>query len=438
MSGATKRFILTIAAVCLLPSVALAQSSRDWNPQRYLELVREGDRICENALMIPESDALAYQDAMFACLGSKEAALEMLRRAVLLQQVGQLDELWEEANRDLFNLTENVVVLYILLDQCIAADTIMSRALREPETLPVGGVGHLESLRPEIEDCSARVASGVGAPTFDEGRYSNLIQVAESWRTQAYARPANDVEGRSANLYEASQHYGEALGLLRQAIVDGILRGTEEQEELFLLYDELVTVLLEMKLCAGAQRRIRQAIADADEFPVGNAGQFEARQAEVQQCQRDLLAEAQTGQPAPRGREEHRVPDLPESSEVGYAPYILWGVAGAAAITALVLDITAGSDRDELDSLRDQCAAGPCDYGRTVDLADSLNGRKIAIGVLGGVAIVTAAVGTVLYFTNRGRTESAPAPGGRGDDRVQTGVPYFQWEGLGGSLNINF
>ena len=57
--------------------------SGEWNADRYLELLDEGDRLYQEALLLRETDEDGYKERLYQCLQLKQEALEMLRRASL-------------------------------------------------------------------------------------------------------------------------------------------------------------------------------------------------------------------------------------------------------------------------------------------------------------------------------------------------------------------
>ena len=75
--------IVTLLMVAF-PSVGWSQQG--WDPDRWLELVGEGDRFYSEAIATPEDDDENYRRLLRESVRYKQEALEMLRRALLLRR----------------------------------------------------------------------------------------------------------------------------------------------------------------------------------------------------------------------------------------------------------------------------------------------------------------------------------------------------------------
>ncbi|MBN1944997.1 MAG: hypothetical protein JW797_04935 [Bradymonadales bacterium] len=412
--GTQKRLsvLLTVGLVTILTGTAVAQQ---WDPNRYLELLDDGNRIYERAQELGPNNP-RYNQMVYDTLALKQEALEMLRRAVLAREVPEY--LMNDARTDLFNLNENVMFLLMEIDQCAAAELLLDRSAMDTEILPEGGLEHLGRLRGDLDVCYEGVASAEAA-TWDIEEYLQMIEEAETWRAQADA--ATEPIARNAALFESSQDYGRALDYLRQGMMHGLVDEITglTSADLFDLYETLIMNFLEMNLCPSAERRLEQAISDSNMLAEGDPGRFEAYQLDIQECW-DRAAQGigpVTPQPRPGvqpGVARQQAPPLPERMEYGIASYVLLGVCGVSAITALGLDLATGSDRDELETLRDQCNAGSCDYARSLELSDGINDRKALIGVLSGVSVVTGVVGLVMLVLDLTAEPALPAATGQG------------------------
>jgi hypothetical protein len=431
------RLIVVSLLLLTIPGTAGAQGG--WDATQWLELVEQGDNLYQQAVETDEDDDESYRGYLRESLRYKQQALEMLRRALLLHQIEAVEQLSADANRDLFNLAENVIVILLELDQCDAGELMLDRALGDPDLLPEGGVVHLESLRSEFQDCRVQVAES-GAAVFDYDRLSSLILAAEQWREAALIRDAGDTMGRSGDLFESSYAYVEAIGLLNVGLTSGLLIDPDGEHEstLYALHNELITVLLDVNSCDAAQRRVNVAMEVAASMPLGDPAMFTPRQTDIADCQ-DRYQASLSQTPEQVIVEVERGPNHPplaQRADVGDAPYVLFGVAGATFLTAIVIDLLSAGDRDDLDTARAQCPDGDCDFERVQELADSVNSDKVAVGILTGATIVTAAIGTMLYLTSQESPARASAP--TTDDDIGAGTPVFSLDGLGASLRINF
>ena len=383
----------------ILPTSSWAQA---WDPIRYIELCQEADVSYAQARALPVGYEDTRRDLLTETLLLKQQALDMLRRAVLSGAISETDIQYRDAIQDLFNLSENVIYLLIELDQCTAGDLQLGQALDDPFILPPGAVQHLEALRPLVNDCRQRVAAY--EHLWDFQRYQEEARLAEELRLEASrALTDGDEEAYEEATFESIQHNLQALTILREAMLGGQINpdNPTASNQLFVLYHALISGFLSLDQCDAANRRIQQAIQDAGDFRDAHPEDFIAREQEIGQCE-VRAAERETIGPSSSDVvvvSEYDPTPLPDRVDVGVTPWILIGVAGASGLTALGIDLATASDRDELDTIRDQCAAGSCDYNRALDLSDSINDRRVVIGVLSGVGVVTGVVGLIMLLT---------------------------------------
>lgn len=403
-----------IAAVAIvlfaLPTSSWAQA---WDPIRYLEICQEADATYTRAEALPVGYEDSRRELLTETLLLKQQALEMLRRAVLSGEVTEIDPQYQDAIQDIFNLSENVLYLLIELDQCTAAELQLGYALDDPFILPPGAVQHLESLRPLLEECRQRIAAY--QHLWDFQRYQEEAQLAEDYRLAASIALTEGDEGafREAT-FENIQHNARALTILREAMLGGQVNrdNPTASNQLFHLYHALISGFLSLDQCDAANRRIQQAIQDAGDFRDTHPEEFADREGEIRDCE---VRAAERSRSSSEQADVIVVPEydptpLPSRVDVGVTPWILIGVAGASGLTALGIDLATASDRDELDSIRGQCAAGACDYHRALELSDSINDKRVVIGVLSGVGVVSGVIGLVMLLTADTKPETGNPP----------------------------
>jgi len=398
-----------VLSLSLLASVNVAAQA--WDPLEYLQLLDEADRAYARAQALPITYQEARQELLVETLRLKQQAMELLRRAVLSGEISEIDALYDDAVRDLFNLNENLLYLLMELNQCDAAEIALERTLADPFILPPGGQDQLEELRPLMEECRVRVREA--RHQWDYERLNDLLEESVALREEAEGYlAAGEVDSYRLALFESVQATSGALDILRAAMLSGSVDPSNPAAtgQLFDLYHQLITGFLDMNQCEAAAGRLDRAIEDAGSFPDGHPEGFVNRRPEVDACgQRVADEQAALSRGVTVIYDGDNRP-LPATAHVGVAPYVLWGLAGATGLTALGLDIATGSDRDELESLRAQCETGTCDFARSVELSESVNDRKVAIGVLAGASVVTAIVGTIMYFTADTQIERQPLP----------------------------
>ena len=398
MSFAHKVAVVAIV-LFVLPASSWAQA---WDPIRYIEMCQEAEVTYTQAEALPVGYEDTRHELLTETLLLKQQALEMLRRAVLSGEILETDVQYEDAIQDLFNLSENVIYLLIELDQCTAGELQLGRALDDPFILPPGAVQQLEALRPVVNECRLRVAAY--EHLWDFQRYQEEALLADEFRFEASrALTDGDEEGFREATFESIQHNSQALTILRQAMLGGQVDpdNPTASNQLFGIYHALISGFLSLDQCDAANRRIQQAVEDSGEFRDAHPEDFLSREPEIEDCEVRAAQRRMTGS----GRSdvlvvsEYDPTPLPDRVDVGVTPWILIGVAGASGVAALGIDLATASDRDELDSIRGQCAAGSCDYNRALDLSDSINDRRVVIGVLSGVGVVTGVVGLVMLLT---------------------------------------
>ena len=185
MNRLTMHFVVVASLLLALP----AQAQVQWNPSSYIDLVREGDRLYEEAGGIPDDRREERRSLLYQSAQVKQRALEMIRRGLLSGSVA--GDLRAIAIEDLFNLNENIIVIMMDLDQCAAAELLLEQALGDPTILPVGAVEHLESQRPRIRACESRVAvapdmvnrEAMAEVTQDRDRYRAELEDSQASET---------------------------------------------------------------------------------------------------------------------------------------------------------------------------------------------------------------------------------------------------------------
>ncbi len=384
-----------VVTVTLLVLSARPGTAQTWDPLEYLSLIEQSDQAYARSEALPIHYQQARQELLLETLRLRQDALERLRRALLARDIPEDDPLYGDAVIDLFNLNENLIFLLMELRQCDAAQVNLERSLSTPDLLPEGGADVLENLRPLLREC--RVQLERNQHLWDFERMTALLEQAENAQQQAERWDAVDNERAYAGaLFESVQANSAALDILRGAMISGAVDAENPMAsgQLFDLYHQLVTDFFEMDQCDAAGIRLNRAIQDANRFG-GDVLAFERRRTELTACQQRLAAAEARANQVVVGED---VRPLPRYASVGPAPYILWGISGASAITAVVLDITASSDRDELELLQ-SCSGASCDFDRATELSESLGDRKVTIGILAGASVVTGIVGLIMFFT---------------------------------------
>jgi hypothetical protein len=373
-----------LTLVLLFLGISTAHAQIEWDPDRYVELTQEGQTLYRQALELPISEAAARRSALFDAASILLEGLEMLRSALLR---GEVEAERDEALADFYTLSENLVVIFLDLDQCTAAELLLRQALTHPELLPEGGAEHLESLQPRFDECRTRVSES--ATAWDPDHYDGLVASASSWGQRA--RSAEDEANRRNALFESFQSQLEALELLRRALLSEQAAdevGRDFADELYERYDALISVMLELGFCGTARRRLQEVAADATLMPSPRSQAVLSREGEVAACESRL--EVSSG--ASPSVELERPPIL---------PWALIGVAGAATVSIVTLEAASVRDRDEFDQLQNECAVGPCDLERADRISETLDRRRTATIVLTGLAVTTAVTGTILLLIDR-------------------------------------
>ena len=424
--------ILAISLFLVLPTSSFAQEG--WDMDRWVELVTEGNRLFTEAQDVPLDDDAAYRDLIRQSLQYKQAAIEMLRRALLLNQIEAVAELSEYANQDLYNLTENVIVLLVDLDQCDAAQLSLQQALGDTSILPEGGPEHLEGLRPQIEECRDRVAQL--NVQFDYDAYNASVADGDRWRERGELGRDVDDPFWESDLLEAAQHYREAIRMVETGLLGGRLedRDGEVTPEMLELYNQLLTILFAVNACENAERRTEEAHETVAALELEPPLYFANWPMEIEACHnRRLAAESETsGDTVIVLTEPEEVQhQLHSSSDTGVAPIILFSTSGVAAITAVTYYFLGGEDRDELDDLQAQCAVQDCDEARLVELSSDVDDRTTITAVLSGVGVVTLLSGIVAVLTS---IDSEPDNQGS----LQVGDASIELSGTGASFQIEF
>lgn len=369
----------------LLLGISTAHAQIEWDPDRYVELTQEGQTLYREALELPISEAAARRSALFEAASILLEGLEMLRSALL---TGEVEAERDEALADFYTLSENLVVIFLDLDQCTAAELLLRQALTHPELLPEGGTEHLESLQPRFEECRTRVSES--ATAWDPDHYDGLVASADSWGQRAQS--AEDEANRRNALFESFQSQLEALELLRRALLSEQAvdeEGRDFADELYERYDALISVMLELGFCGTARRRLQEVAADATLMPSPRSQAVLSREGEVAACESRLeVSSSATSQSV--DEEPPRI-----------LPWALIGVAGAATVSIVTLEAASIRDRDEFDQLQNECAVGPCDLERADRISETLDRRRTATIVLTGLAVTTAVTGTILLLIDR-------------------------------------
>jgi len=436
--------VLVLGTLLLVPVTASAHPLWEWDEGRWRQLLAHGDELYEQALH--EDDDAQYRELIRECLQDKQSALQMLRFALAFDEIHNLDRVFDLAKRDLYNLHENIIVLFLELDQCDAAEVQLRQASMEPSLLPDDGVQQLETLAPEIQYCR----NAVDPPPFEEERFVEYVKAADDWHQRADTE--DSPAGKEPMLVEASQIYGQAIELLRIALLDGRLDDPtgERESQLYRLYNDNLDVLFEANLCSLADRRLRQAVADTLQLPDGDPDVFRDRHDEVTACELRRLA-ASEGPLHPRCthnsdcsspqlcvERECRDPEeivLRPPGNTRVAAYALWGVAGASAISSVVIWVADSDTRRRFDDMDARCTSGgpSCDLSELYELSNTVNNHRTAAAVLAGGAVVSAVVGTILYLTARDSSGSVDV-----DPEASSRFPTFSLYGTGGSVQVRF
>lgn len=426
--------ILAISLILVLPLPGFAQET--WDMDAWIELVTEGNRLFLEAQDVPLDDDETYRGLIRESLQFKQAAIEMLRRALLLNQIEAVAELSEYANQDLYNLTENVIVLLVDLDQCDAAQLSLQQALSDTSILPEGGSDYLDGLRPQIDECRERVAHlGV---QFDYDAYNSAVADGDRWRERGEAGREIDDPFWESDLLESSQHYREAISMVENGLSAGRLEDRDGvvAAEMLELYDRLVSILFDVSACENAERRIEGAQETVAALGLEAPLYFADWPLEIEAChQRRLAAESESsGDTVIVLTEPDEVQhQLHSSSDTGVAPIILFSTSGVAAITAVTYYFLGGDDRDELNDLQAQCAVQDCDAARLEQLSSDVDDRTTITAVLSGVGVVTLLSGIVAVLTS---LDSEPERTNQGEHQV--GDASIGFSGTGASFRIEF
>ncbi|MCA9563618.1 MAG: hypothetical protein KC561_09020 [Myxococcales bacterium] len=408
-----KSAILLLVGLMLLAVVPTAFGQEEWDPDLYLERVRTGDQLYEEAQALPIGESNRKTELLFQAALIKQEALIMLRRALLGGEVA--DRYLEAAQRDFFNLNENLIVILIRLDQCSAGDLLLRQALADPEALPEGGAELLSNLQPRIRRCEERVASGVRA--WDPIRYYELTSEADALHQEAQASGIGDEQFQSL-LYESVRLNEVALASLQRALQSSEVEEEDVPQyknELLDVTDKTVSLLLALDLCAAAEQRLDLAIDQIEIYPAGAEATLEGRRTGIQGCfDRVSLQVAQV---------ETVVETHEDDTDI--APWILIGTAGATLVGFFAIDAALAGDVSTLDDLRAECRAGSCNYEYASALADTIDKMRIVEGVLLGTTVIAGTVALILLLTDEDEvTVSEP--------ETASGPQFTPWIGAGG------
>lgn len=201
--------VLTVGPIC-----AHAQA---FDAARYGELVRVSNERYRAAEA--ETDEEARTALLSESAALKTEALEMLRTALL---DGEVDSFRDQAQQDLFNLQQNLIVLLSDLDECAAALSQLEEALGDAEILPDGSTERLAAMRMNIVDCEARVAAAVETTDPETTPTEPPDDGADT------APPIDDGDGEGVSVAAISLIAGGAAIVLGGLVWDLALGGTRD------------------------------------------------------------------------------------------------------------------------------------------------------------------------------------------------------------------
>ena len=359
--------LVLFAAVLLVPSLALGQSV--WNPDEYSTLLTEGDRLFAAAEEVPDWDREHRREVLVQSAAAKQRALDMLYAGLLTNQIEMSQAL---ANRDFFNLNQNVIAILLMVDECTAAEFLLERALADTRFLPSEGVAYLQDMRSSIEACRI----GLTVTDWGQSTYQELLSRADS----------------TGSGYVAVRAWQDAQAILTHALTHGLITAESRPDftgELAGLLDRIVSTLVELDECDAAGRELRRADDRTALLPDDVETTLRELRAEVQACR-----ERATSEP-------NEVPAAPVVAERGPNPVgvAFLGAAGAATVAAIVYDITLADERSLLDDLRSECRDGFCNIELAREVAETVDEGKVVLAVFTGIAVATGITGLVLLLT---------------------------------------
>jgi hypothetical protein len=405
--GATLNLCLCLGLACsvaLWPAPVSAQPS--WDAQVYTQLLAQGRELRTQALAF-EAGSEARRDLLVRSLSRYRQAQSMLRQAIV---TGAVDAYRADAVTEAFNLTDNVIVELLALEQCEAAAAELEQLAGDAALLPPDAAPHLQTLRSRLRQCRERVSLG-GGP-WSESAYGAAVEQAERWRLRAQTA-ASEAE-RNAALFEATVAETVALDRLQAAARAGAaVPGLDAVQQLGVHYNRVVAGLLDIALCEAAAARIAERNAALAEL--GATSPLSDFRTELQSCRWTAATrEARQSEARDAGRERDvgatRAPA--GGRERSPWPWVLVGVGSAAAVAALAVDLTLIGDRGDFDDLQAACDRGEsCNHEALSLLGDAIDRDKVVIGVLAGVAVAAGAAGIVWLLVGGGGDEAGSRAG---------------------------
>ena len=254
------RVLLCLIVFTVCPLCAQAQT---FDAARYTELVNTSNELYREAQ--GETDEAARAELLSGSASLKREALDMLRTALL---DGEVDSFREQAEQDLFNLQQNLIVLLSDLDRCAEALGQLEEALGDTEILPEGSTEQLATMRTNIVDCEARVAAAVVETNDPDG--TETLPPDETGHTDGPETPPTDGgdpppavdDGEGVNVVAISLIAGGAAIALGGLVWDLALGGTRDD------YDAL-RAECETSCDQATYERVQELQSDLDTGAVG-------------------------------------------------------------------------------------------------------------------------------------------------------------------------
>lgn len=207
----------------------------------------------------------------------------------------------------------------------------------------------------------------------------------------------------------ARRHFESGVAYLQESDFDNALKAFEKSYELSKRPDLLLNIATvherkgDFKSAVTSLKRYLEASPESDQKAT-----VEARIANLEKRIQDAEA-AKAAEPTPNGAgsggKVTAQDQTPKGTEASPAPksnlpaFVLFGVAGLSAAGAVVTGVMAnGKYNDAKDSCSPRCTDDELSSGKTLALTST---------ILTGVAVASAGVGAVLFFTNRPTTEKA-------------------------------
>lgn len=285
----------------------------------------------------------------------------------------------------------------------------------------------------------------VAADEWNIDTYIDLVDRAEEAADEADFLSNLDNADRRADtadsirelLIQSARLKEEALEMLQSALSEGQFADNDSinqqaQEDLYLLYDNVMAALLALDFCQSTENRLEQAIVlgETETIPQSMSSELQTNFSQrIEHCFERTAVSEEATTASSNEQVQTTVSSVEESSSI--LPWILIGTGGAFIIGGIAYDLSLGSEQDEFETLKATCDQGctNSEVSRAGDLQSTLDTGKVIVGTMIAAGLISAIVGTVLIFMEDDGVEN---------DRQIAVSPNLSFDGLSIQYSTRF